>query len=67
MRIKPVTFGKSEVVANPLGLGTNAVGGHNLFHALDDHAGKQLVDAAIANGINLLDTAYVYGLGHSKN
>ena len=61
MRIKPVTFGKSEVVANPLGLGTNAVGGHNLFHALDDHAGKQLVDAAIANGINLLDTAYVYG------
>ena len=66
MRIKPVTFGKSEVVANPLGLGTNAVGGHNLFHALDDRAGKQLVDAAIANGINLLDTAYVYGLGHSE-
>ena len=66
MRIKPVTFGKSEVVANPLGLGTNAVGGHNLFHALDDQAGKQLVDAAIANGINLLDTAYVYGLGHSE-
>ena len=66
MRIKPVTFGKSEVVANPLGLGTNAVGGHNLFHALDDYAGKQLVDAAIANGINLLDTAYVYGLGHSE-
>ena len=66
MRIKPDTFGKSEVVANPLGLGTNAVGGHNLFHALDDHAGKQLVDAAIANGINLLDTAYVYGLGHSE-
>lgn len=66
MRIKPVTFGKSEVVANLLGLGTNAVGGHNLFHALDDQAGKQLVDAAIANGINLLDTAYVYGLGHSE-
>lgn len=66
MRIKPVTFGKSEVVANPLGLGTNAVGGHNLFHALNDQAGKQLVDAAIANGINLLDTAYVYGLGHSE-
>ena len=40
MRIRPVTFGKSEVVANPLGLGTNAVGGHNLFHALDDQAGK---------------------------
>ena len=66
MRIKPVKFGKSEVLANSLGLGTNAVGGHNLFHALNDQAGKQLVDAAIANGINLLDTAYVYGLGHSE-
>ena len=29
-------------------------------------AGRKLVDAAIANGINLLDTAYVYGLGHSE-
>ena len=54
------------MVANPLGLGTNAVGGYNLFPGLDDGAGRKLVDAAIANGINLLDTAYVYGLGHSE-
>lgn len=64
--VKAVQFGKSAVVANPLGVGTNAVGGYNLFPGLDDGAGRKLVDAAIANGINLLDTAYVYGLGHSE-
>ena len=64
--VKAVQFGKSAVVANPLGLGTNAVGGYNLFPGLDDGAGRKLVDAAIANRINLLDTAYVYGLGHSE-
>lgn len=64
--VKAVQFGKSAVVANPLSLRTNAVGGYNLFPGLDDGAGRKLVDAAIANGINLLDTAYVYGLGHSE-
>lgn len=64
--VKPVKIGHSDVVANPLGLGTNAVGGYNLFPNLNDDDGRQLVDAALANGINLLDSAYVYGLGHSE-
>lgn len=64
--VKAVKFGKSAVTANPLGLGTNAVGGYNLFPNLSDDDGRKLVDAALANGINLLDTAYVYGLGHSE-
>lgn len=61
-----VKFGHSTVEANPLGLGTNAVGGYNLFPGLSDDDGRKLVEAALANGINLLDTAYVYGLGHSE-
>jgi myo-inositol catabolism protein IolS len=61
-----VKFGHSTVEANPLGLGTNAVGGYNLFPDLSDDDGRKLVEAALANGINLLDTAYVYGLGHSE-
>ncbi len=64
--VKPVKIGHSDVVANPLGLGTNAVGGYNLFPNLNDDDGRQLVDAALSNGINLLDSAYVYGLGHSE-
>ena len=60
------TIGKTDVTATALGLGTNAVGGYNLFPDLDDQAGIDLVQAALNNGINLLDTAYVYGLGHSE-
>lgn len=60
------TIGKTDVTTTALGLGTNAVGGYNLFPDLDDQAGIDLVQAALNNGINLLDTAYVYGLGHSE-
>lgn len=47
----PVTTGHSEVKVNPLGLGTNAVGGYNLFPGLDDQAGIDLVKTALDNGI----------------
>lgn len=61
-----VKIGKSEVVSTPLGLGTNAVGGYNLFPNLNDDDGLNIVKTGIENGITLLDTAYVYGLGHSE-
>lgn len=61
-----VTIGKSEVVSTPLGLGTNAVGGTNLFPNLQDQTGLEIVRAGLDNGIQLLDTAFVYGLGHSE-
>ena len=61
-----VTIGKSDVTATALGLGTNAVGGYNLFPNLKDEDGLKLVQAGLNNGIKLLDTAYVYGLGHSE-
>lgn len=61
-----VKIGHSDVLATSLGLGSNAVGGYNLFPNLKDDDGRALVRAALDNGINLLDTAYVYGLGHSE-
>ncbi|GAX00736.1 aldo/keto reductase [Secundilactobacillus silagei] len=61
-----VKIGKSEVTSTPLGLGTNAVGGYNLFPNLNDDDGLNIVKTGIENGITLLDTAYVYGLGHSE-
>lgn len=63
---KLVQIGHSDVYATPLGLGTNAVGGYNLFPDLKDEDGRALVRAGLDNGITLLDTAYVYGLGHSE-
>lgn len=61
-----VTIGKSDVTTGPLGLGTNKVGGHNLFDGLKDENGAAVVKAALNNGISLLDTAFMYGLGKSE-
>jgi myo-inositol catabolism protein IolS len=61
-----IQLGKTDLFVNPIGLGTNAVGGHNLFPNLDEGAGRELVRTGLANGINFLDTAYVYGLGRSE-
>lgn len=61
-----VQLGKSGLFVNPIGLGTNAVGGHNLYPNLDEEAGRELVRTAIDNGINLLDTAFIYGPERSE-
>ncbi|MDA3965010.1 aldo/keto reductase [Enterococcus thailandicus] len=61
-----VRIGHSQVYAEQLGLGANAVGGHNLFPHLEDEVGKQIIRTALDNGINLLDTAYAYGFGRSE-
>lgn len=63
---KQVQLGKTDLSINPVGLGTNAVGGHNLFPDTDEETGKELVQTAIDNGINFLDTAYLYGQGRSE-
>jgi len=64
--VAKVQIGKSGLQANPIGLGTNAVGGHNIYPNLNEETGKDLVRAAIDNGINLLDTAYIYGPERSE-
>ena len=60
------TIGKSHVVTGKLGLGTNKVGGHNLFPNLHDEDGLAVVKTALDHGIEMLDTAYMYGLGQSE-
>ncbi|WLR58723.1 aldo/keto reductase [Guptibacillus hwajinpoensis] len=66
MKVAKVQIGKSGLQANPIGLGTNAVGGHNIYPNLNEETGKDLVRAALDNGINLLDTAYIYGPERSE-
>ena len=60
-----VQLGKSDVHVFPIALGTNAVGGHNLYPNLDEEQGKDVVRKAIDNGITLLDT-YIYGPERSE-
>ena len=63
---KQTQLGKTDIYVNPIGLGTNAVGGHNLYPNLDEEAGKELVRTAIQHGVNFLDTAFIYGPGRSE-
>ncbi|MFS0881412.1 oxidoreductase [Bacillus sp. 7586-K] len=63
---KQVRIGKTDLYVNPIGLGTNAVGGHNLYPNLDEEVGKELVRTAINHGVNFLDTAFIYGPGRSE-
>lgn len=58
-------IGKSQVETARLGLGTNKVGGHNLFAGLSESDGREAVRAALESGIQLLDTAFMYGKGRS--
>ncbi|WP_411348397.1 aldo/keto reductase [Paenibacillus sp. WLX2291] len=59
-------LGKSDLWVNPIGLGANAVGGHNLYPNLDEEAGKEVVRTAVANGLNFIDTAFIYGPKRSE-
>lgn len=61
-----VEIGRTSLLVNPIGLGSNAVGGHNLFPNLNDETGKEIVRAAIQNGINFIDSAFIYGMGRSE-
>ena len=63
---KQTQLGETDLYINPIGLGTNAVGGHNLYPNLDEEAGKELVRTAVENGVNFIDTAYLYGPGRSE-
>lgn len=57
---------KTNLKISSIGLGTNAVGGHNLYENLDEERGKDLVRTALDQGITFIDTADAYGKGRSE-
>lgn len=61
-----INLGRTNLQVLPLGLGANAVGGHNLFPGLNDETGRNIVRNALDHGINFIDTAYIYGPGRSE-
>lgn len=64
MNLKKI--GKSTVEVPVIGIGTNAVGGHNIYPNLDEEAGKELVRYGLSQGLTFLDTAFAYGGGRSE-
>ncbi|WP_050180127.1 aldo/keto reductase [Domibacillus robiginosus] len=63
---KLVQIGKTDLQVNPIGFGANAVGGHNLYPNLDEEAGRVMVRTALDQGVNFLDTAFIYGPKRSE-
>ncbi len=62
-------LGNSDLQITPLGVGAWAIGGGGLPFAWgpqDDKDSIGAIHAALDNGINWIDTAPVYGLGHSE-
>jgi myo-inositol catabolism protein IolS len=59
-------LGRTDLHVTEIGLGTNAVGGHNLYANLSEDDGVALVGRAVDVGINFIDTADIYGMGRSE-
>jgi aryl-alcohol dehydrogenase-like predicted oxidoreductase len=62
-------LGNSDLQITPLGVGAWAIGGGGLPFAWgpqDDNDSIGAIHAALDRGINWIDTAPVYGLGHSE-
>lgn len=63
------TLGNSDLQLTPIGFGAWAIGGGNWEFAWgpqDDNASIAAIHRALDLGINWIDTAAIYGLGHSE-
>ncbi len=61
-------LGNSELQITPVGLGTWAIGGEGPFAwgPQDDADSIAAIRRGVESGINWIDTAAIYGLGHSE-
>jgi aryl-alcohol dehydrogenase-like predicted oxidoreductase len=63
------TLGNSDLQLTPIGFGAWAIGGGNWEFAWgpqDDNASIAAIHRALDLGVNWIDTAAIYGLGHSE-
>jgi aryl-alcohol dehydrogenase-like predicted oxidoreductase len=58
-------LGTSGMAISPIGLGTWAIGGW-MWGGQDDTASIDAIHAAVESGVNWIDTAPIYGSGHSE-
>lgn len=66
MSFEKVTIRSTDLQVNPVGLGTNAVGGQKYYPDITDEDGRNVLHAAIEAGIDFWDTAYTYGPKRSE-
>ena len=61
-----IEIGKSGIKVSAMGMGTWAVGGGTWWGENDDNRSIEAIRQALAGGITWVDTAPVYGFGHSE-
>jgi aryl-alcohol dehydrogenase-like predicted oxidoreductase len=62
-------LGNSDLMLTPIGFGAWAIGGGNWdfgWGPQDDHESVEAIQRALEGGLNWIDTAAIYGLGHSE-
>jgi aryl-alcohol dehydrogenase-like predicted oxidoreductase len=62
-------LGRTDVMISPIGMGTWAIAGPGWefgWGAQDDDASLGALEQAVERGVNWIDTAAVYGLGHAE-
>lgn len=71
--MKKRKLGKSGIEVSPMGLGCWAIGGNMFFQGLplgwstvDDNESLKALQRGIEMGVNFIDTADMYGTGHSE-
>src|SRR5512140_3346971 len=69
MSMQSKRLGNSDLELTPIGVGAWAMGGGGWAFAWgpqDDDESIEAIHAALDHGVNWIDTAAVYGLGHSE-
>ena len=64
--MKKQKIGKTDIEVSAISLGTWSMGGDAQWGVQDDAGALKAIDAALENGITLIDTAPAYGFGHSE-
>ena len=59
-------LGQSDLDITSIGLGTWAIGGRQWGAGQEDRASIEAIHAAVDHGVNWVDTAPIYGSGHSE-
>ncbi|MEI3611287.1 aldo/keto reductase [Pseudogracilibacillus sp. SO30301A] len=63
---KKITIRGTDLEVNPIGLGTNSVGGQKYYPNITDDDGRAFLKTAIEHGVDFWDTAFTYGPKRSE-
>ncbi|MEH7362163.1 aldo/keto reductase [Priestia megaterium] len=61
-----VEIGKTGLQAFKMGFGAGVVGNTMMYPKMDDNTSEKLIRTALNQGIEMIDTAYLYGMGKSE-